>query len=47
MNFYDAFFNSSMSKKSREAMTCQLSDHLPLWAEFRINETSLDQLIQQ
>lgn len=47
INFYDAFFSTNMSKSKHDAMTYQLSDHLPLWAEFKIKETNLDQFIRQ
>jgi endonuclease/exonuclease/phosphatase family metal-dependent hydrolase len=46
IDFYPAFFKASMSKSKHEAMTYQLSDHLPLWVEFRIKETGLDQFIR-
>jgi hypothetical protein len=45
LNFYDAFFKKSMSESTYEKMTYQISDHLPLWTEFKIEETDLDQVI--
>lgn len=47
LNFYDAFFSPTMAKKKYDAMTFEISDHLPLWVEFKINEKGPDQLIQQ
>ena len=47
INFYPAFFKKTMSKSKYEKMTYQLSDHMPLWAEFKIKETGLDQFIKQ
>ena len=47
LNFYDAFFNPDMSKSLYSKMTYQLSDHLPLWVEFQVHETDLDQFIKQ
>jgi len=46
LNFEPAFFSASMASKDHEAMTYQLSDHLPLWAEIRLRETSLDPFIR-
>ncbi len=46
INFYDAFFKG-LSEKQQDKMTYQLSDHLPLWMEFKIRETDLDQFIKQ
>ena len=47
LNFYDAFFKKDMIKSKYEAMTYEISDHLPLWVEFKINEKEPDQLIKQ
>lgn len=47
IDFYPAFFNKSMSESTHEKMTYQLSDHMPLWVEFKIKETGLDQFIKQ
>lgn len=47
IDFYSAFFNKSMSESKYEKMTFQLSDHMPLWVEFNIKETGLDQFIRQ
>lgn len=47
IDFYPAFFTKSMSESKYDKMTYQLSDHMPLWAEFKINETGLDQFIKQ
>ncbi len=46
INYYDAFFSPNMPKTEYDAMTYQLSDHLPLWAEFEIMETNLDQFFE-
>lgn len=46
LNFEPAYFGSSLSAKERDAMTYQLSDHLPLWAEVRLRATSLDPFIR-
>ena len=37
----------NMEKKKHNAMTYEISDHLPLWVEFKINEQEPDQLIKQ
>jgi len=47
IDFYPAFFKASMSGPKYEAMTYELSDHMPLWVEFKIKETGLDQFIRQ
>ena len=47
LNFYDAFLKESMSNKKHDAMTYEISDHLPLWIELKINEKEPDQLIKQ
>jgi len=47
LDFYDAFFTKNMGKKKHNAMTYEISDHLPLWVEFIINEKEPDQLIKQ
>lgn len=47
IDFYPAFFTKSMSDSNYEKMTFQLSDHMPLWVEFKIKETGLDQFIRQ
>ena len=47
IDFYPAFFRKSMSNSQYEKMTYQLSDHMPLWVEFKIKETDLDQFIKQ
>lgn len=46
IDFYDAFFTMTMSRSAHDAMTYQISDHLPLWAEFKLNERDLDQAIR-
>lgn len=45
INFYNAFFSSELTELEYESITFQLSDHLPLWAEFKIHETDFDQFI--
>lgn len=45
IDFYSTFFDG-LDKKSYDKMTYQISDHLPLFAEISINETDLDQMIQ-
>lgn len=47
LNFYDAFFSDNMNDSDYEKMTFQISDHMPLWAEFNIRETDLDQFSYQ
>jgi endonuclease/exonuclease/phosphatase family metal-dependent hydrolase len=47
LDFYDAFFTKNMLKSKYDAMTYEISDHLPLWVEFKINEKEPDQLIMQ
>ena len=47
VDFYDAFFSEDMPENEYDAMTYQISDHLPLWAEFEIKEWDLDQFIRQ
>jgi len=47
INYYDAFFRASMPQAEYEAMTFQLSDHLPLWMEIELKETDFDQFIKQ
>ena len=47
LNFYDAFFWKNMGKSKHDAMTYEISDHLPLWVEFKINEKEPDLLIKQ
>ena len=47
VDFYDAFFSAEMPENEHRAMTFQVSDHLPLWAEFAIKEWDLDQFIRQ
>ncbi len=47
INFYDAFFKDDMPDSAYKALTFQLSDHLPLWAEFKINEVELDKYVYQ
>ena len=47
LNFYDAFFMKNMEKTEYDAMTFEISDHFPLWVEFKINEKEPDQLIKQ
>lgn len=46
VDFYDAFFKG-LSKAKRDAMTYQISDHLPLWVELSLLEQDLDQFIRQ
>lgn len=47
INYYDAFFRANMPQTEYDAMTFQLSDHLPLWMEVVLKETDLDQFIKQ
>lgn len=47
INFYDAFFSAGMAKADYDAMTFQLSDHLPLWMEILLVETDLQQFLKQ
>ncbi len=47
LDFYDAFFWKTMGKARHNAMTYEISDHLPLWMELKINEKEPDQLIKQ
>ncbi len=44
IDFYDTFFKGLTD--DYDDMTYQISDHLPLYAEIRINETDLDQMIK-
>jgi len=46
IEFSPAFFAPDMSDSEYEKMTYQVSDHMPLWSEFRIKETGLDQFIR-
>ena len=41
-DFYDAFFVPNKTDNKYESMTFQLSDHLPLWVEFRVRETGIN-----
>ena len=47
INFYEAFFNQNMEKSEYDKMTFQLSDHFPLWVEFKILKEELNQFIHQ
>ncbi len=40
-------FFKGLGKTAHNAMTYQLSDHLPLWVELEVHEANLDQFIRQ